>query len=125
MVSINDFNPDTQVTIPLAAEMLGIDPRILLQRLVDLSLNITFEFRISNDRASFLLRGCLDDEKRAMVMTLIQFGSATYYGVNCMFGKPLSLSGGRACWERKCHSPDWCHKPFNANQKRATSANEN
>ncbi len=113
MLLIKDLNPDTQVPIPLAAEMLEVDPQKFLLQLVDSSLEIFFIFKIFNDNRMFRLTGSLDHQKRDMIMNIIQFGIATYHGTNCIFREPLS-SDGRKCSERKCYRPDWCGEPYDA-----------
>jgi hypothetical protein len=123
VVSINDYNPDTQIPLQLAAEMVGATPQSLLQLLADQSHDTLFEITISLDipetlhkpgKVHLRIPERISTPRSSLenaIKNIIQFGMGMYHGATCMKNNIFTADWDqcKGCYYVEIFH-DWCHK---------------
>ena len=126
MVSINDYSPDTQIPIQLAAEMVGATPQSLLQLLADKTHDTLFEIAVSLDIPKALEPSGIvhlwiperistdGSSLKYAIKNIIQFGTGLYHGATCMRKNIFLAADLDQC--KRCFYVDifndWCRKLY-------------
>jgi hypothetical protein len=123
--SIKDYNPDTQIPLQLAAEMVGATPKSLLQLLADQTHDTLFEISISLDipkaldpsgRVHLRIPERISNPGSSLknaIKNIIQFGTGLYHGATCMRNNIFISDPGQCegCFYVEIFH-DWCRKIY-------------